>query len=99
MSQPKREGHQDRTGVDRGENLPRDARSGSGLIRVVSSEPVGDGVRSVHVAYEFPEGRWTQTFLSRPLTPAPFEQALREADLTLGRGRSPRPPRDRPRRR
>lgn len=65
------------------DGLPRERPSADGLVRVASSEPVGDGVRSVHVEYEYPEARWTQTFLSRPLTAEAFEQALREADLAL----------------
>ncbi|MEW2518568.1 class I SAM-dependent methyltransferase [Actinacidiphila alni] len=65
------------------EDLPRERESAGGRISVVSSEPVGDGVRSVHVVYDYPDARWTQTFLSRPLTIEDFEQALRDAHLAL----------------
>jgi len=46
------------------------------VARVTASTDDGAGVRSVRVEYEFPDARWTQTFLSRPLTPAQFERAL-----------------------
>ncbi len=52
-------------------------------MRVVSSDPVGRGVRSVHVEYVFPDARWTQTFPSRPLTTGAFELALGEAGLAV----------------
>lgn len=65
--------------------LPREARLGDGVSRVVSSEQVAPGVRSVHVEYDFPDARWTQTFLSRPLTPAEFTAALADAGLALDR--------------
>jgi SAM-dependent methyltransferase len=65
------------------DDLPRESPSADGVVRVVSSEPAGDGVRSVYVEYDYPEARWTQTFLSRPLTTEAFEQALSDADLSL----------------
>ncbi|WP_371477935.1 class I SAM-dependent methyltransferase [Kitasatospora sp. NBC_00315] len=72
-----------REGADWHERLPRERRIGDGLSRVVSAEPAGPGVNSVHVEYVFPDASWTQTFLSRPLTPEAFEQALAEAGLTV----------------
>ena len=50
---------------------------------MVSSDPAGPGVRSVHVEYVFPDARWTQTFLSCPLTTEAFELALAEAGLAV----------------
>ncbi|MFI9203176.1 class I SAM-dependent methyltransferase [Streptomyces sp. NPDC053048] len=67
----------------RHEGLPRERRITGGLVRVVSSEPVRPGLRSVHVEYLFPDTRWTQTFLSRPLTTEDFERALAEAGLAV----------------
>lgn len=73
-----------REGADWHDDVPREkALAGGGLARVASSEPVGPGVRSVHVQYDFPDAHWTQTFLSRPLTRQAFEQALAEADLVV----------------
>lgn len=67
----------------RHENLPKERKIAGGLVRVVSSDPVGPGVRSVHVEYVFSDVRWTQTFLSRPLTTNAFELALSEAGLAV----------------
>ncbi|MFJ8136386.1 class I SAM-dependent methyltransferase [Streptomyces sp. NPDC096013] len=78
-------------------NLPRERREtgvppaegwGSGgptgfTVRMVSSEPVGDGVNSVRAEYVFPDAVWTQTFLARPLTQDQFEEALAEAGLRV----------------
>ena len=65
------------------DDLPRESVSGDGVFRVLSSEPVAPGVRSVHAEYVFPDGRWTQTFLSRPLTTEAFERTLTAAGLTV----------------
>jgi SAM-dependent methyltransferase len=65
------------------ENLPRVRAVGDGVARVLSSESVAPGVRSVHTETVFPDARWTQTFLSRPLSAEEFENALADADLTL----------------
>ncbi|MFD5918936.1 class I SAM-dependent methyltransferase [Kitasatospora sp. NPDC058201] len=73
-----REGEDWQRDVPRERPLPPD-----GLVRVASATPVGDGVASVHVEYEFPDARWTQTFLSRPLDTAQFEGALAEAGLAV----------------
>ncbi len=54
-----------------------------GRVRIVSSTPAGDGVRSVTVEYDFSDGRWTHTFVSRPLTRKAFEQALADAGLAV----------------
>jgi SAM-dependent methyltransferase len=64
-------------------DVPRESRIPGGMVRILSSEPVGPGVRSVRAEYEFADGTWTQTFLSRPLTREAFEQALAEAGLTV----------------
>ena len=75
-----------REGADYHTNLPRERVGSAGsTIRLVSSEPVGDGVNSVRAEYEFPDAVWTQTFLARPLTPEQFEEALREAGLKVDR--------------
>ncbi|WP_079054473.1 class I SAM-dependent methyltransferase [Streptomyces graminilatus] len=75
-----------REGADYHTNLPRERIGPSGYtVRLVSSEPVGDGVNSVHVEYEFPDAVWTQTFRARPLTPEQFEEALAEAGLKVDR--------------
>ncbi|MET7691456.1 class I SAM-dependent methyltransferase [Streptomyces sp. NPDC005483] len=70
-------------------DLPRERTgrgdSGEFTVRIVSSEPVAEGVHSVHAEYEFPDATWTQTFRSRPLTREQFEEALREAGLRVDR--------------
>jgi SAM-dependent methyltransferase len=65
------------------DDLPREGEIEGGLVRILSSEPVAPGVRSVRVEYVFPDAHWTQTFLSRPLTTEEFEQALAEAGLAV----------------
>ncbi|MFI8516388.1 class I SAM-dependent methyltransferase [Streptomyces sp. NPDC085481] len=73
-----------REGADYHENLPRERRDPAGYtVRIVSARPVGDGVHSVFAEYVFPDARWTQTFLSRPLTREAFENHLAEAGLAL----------------
>lgn len=75
-----------REGADYHSNLPRERVDPSGFtVRMVSSEPIGDGVHSVHAEYEFPDAVWTQTFLARPLTEEQFEEALAEAGLEVDR--------------
>lgn len=75
-----------REGADYHTNVPRERVGPSGsTIRLVSSEPVADGVNSVRAEYEFPDAVWTQTFLARPLTPEQFEEALGEAGLKVDR--------------
>lgn len=65
------------------DNVPTEREHAGGLFRLASSEPAGPGVRSVRVEYVFPDARWTQTFLSRPLSAEDFEQALAEAGLAV----------------
>ncbi|MER7847926.1 methyltransferase domain-containing protein [Kitasatospora sp. NPDC096077] len=74
-----------REGEDWHLNVPRESRIAGtdGLSRILSTTPVGSGVHSVRAEYVFPDGTWTQTFLSRPLTTAAFEQALDEAGLRV----------------
>jgi len=75
-----------REGEDWHTNVPRERVDPSGFTaRILSAEPVGDGVNSVHAEYEFPDATWTQTFLARPLTKAEFEAALGEAGLRVDR--------------
>ncbi|MEV0914540.1 class I SAM-dependent methyltransferase [Streptomyces sp. NPDC049967] len=67
-------------------DLPRERVDPSGYtVRIVSSEPVGDGVHSVHAQYDFDDARWTQTFLSRPLSKEQFEGYLAAAGLRVDR--------------
>ncbi|AKJ13823.1 methyltransferase [Streptomyces incarnatus] len=73
-----------REGEDYHTNVPRERVDSSGFtVRIVSAEPVGNGANSVHVEYDFPDARWTQTFLARPLTKEQFESALEEAGLEV----------------
>jgi SAM-dependent methyltransferase len=75
-----------REGEDYHTNLPRERVDPSGFtLRMVSAEPVGDGVDSVRAEYVFPDVTWTQTFLSRPLSRKQFEEALGEAGLEVDR--------------
>ncbi|MFC7982509.1 class I SAM-dependent methyltransferase [Streptomyces sp. NPDC057336] len=75
-----------REGADYHTDLPRERVDPCGFtVRIVSSEPVGDGVNSVRAEYEFPDALWTQTFRARPLTDARFEEALSEAGLRADR--------------
>ncbi|MBQ0849813.1 class I SAM-dependent methyltransferase [Streptomyces sp. BH-SS-21] len=67
-------------------DLPRERLDPSGFtIRMLSAEPVGDGVNSVRAEYVFPDAVWTQTFLARPLGKEEFEAALAEAGLRVDR--------------
>ncbi len=67
-------------------DVPRERIDPAGFtVRIVSVEPVGDGVDSVHAEYVFPDAVWTQTFRSRPLTTAQFEEALGEEGLGVDR--------------
>ncbi|MEV8394317.1 MULTISPECIES: methyltransferase domain-containing protein [unclassified Streptomyces] len=73
-----------REGADWHTNLPRERVDPSGYtVRIVSSEPTGDGANSVHAEYVFPDATWTQTFVSRPLTQEQFEEALAEVGLKV----------------
>ncbi len=75
-----------REGQDWHTRVPRERVDASGFtVRILSADPVGDGVNSVRAEYEFPDATWTQTFLARPLTEDEFEEALREAGLRVDR--------------
>ena len=78
-----------REGAGWHDDVPRERPLLDGLARVTASTDAGDGVRSVHVEYVFPDARWTQTFLSRPLTPERFTAALAEAGLVPERSLTP----------
>ncbi|MDT0389624.1 class I SAM-dependent methyltransferase [Streptomyces dubilierae] len=75
-----------REGEDYHANVPRERVDPGGFtVRIVSSEPVGDGVNSVRAEYAFPDAVWTQTFRARPLSRGQFEEALGEAGLRVDR--------------
>lgn len=75
-----------REGEDFHSGLPRERVDPGGFtVRVVSAEPVAEGVNSVRVVYEFADATWTHVFRSRPLTREQFEQALGEAGLRVDR--------------
>lgn len=76
-----------REGEDWHRNVPRESRLAGtdGVARMVSSTPNGDGSNTVLAEYEFPDGRWTHTFRSRPLSTEEFEGALAEAGLAVER--------------
>ncbi|MFE1588197.1 class I SAM-dependent methyltransferase [Streptomyces sp. NPDC058737] len=75
-----------REGADYHSNLPRERVDPSGFtVRILSADPVGDGVNAVRAEYEFPDAVWTQTFRARPLTREQFEEALGEAGLAVDR--------------
>ncbi|MFF4761917.1 class I SAM-dependent methyltransferase [Streptomyces sp. NPDC001292] len=75
-----------REGGDYHINLPRERVDPAGFtVRILSAEPVGDGVNRVRAEYVFPDATWTQTFRSRPLTKEQFEEALAEAGLRVDR--------------
>ncbi|MEV6755519.1 class I SAM-dependent methyltransferase [Streptomyces sp. NPDC051214] len=73
-----------REGADYHTNLPRERVDPAGYtVRILSAEPIGDGVNEVRAEYVFPDAVWTQTFRARPLTKEEFEQALEEAGLRV----------------
>lgn len=73
-----------REGPDWHTRVPRERVDPAGCtVRIASAEPVGDGVDRVVAEYVFPDARWTQTFLSRPLSVAEFEDSLRAAGLAV----------------
>ncbi|CAL9579522.1 hypothetical protein SUDANB132_05003 [Streptomyces sp. enrichment culture] len=75
-----------REGADYHTNVPRERVDPAGFtVRIVSAEPVGDGVDSVRAEYVFPDAVWTQTFRSRALTVPRFEEALAEEGLRVDR--------------
>lgn len=76
-----------REGADYRTDLPRERedRAAGCTIRIVSAEPLGDGVSEVRAEYVFEDARWTQTFRSRELSVEQFEACLEEAGLTVDR--------------
>ncbi|MFE9672703.1 class I SAM-dependent methyltransferase [Streptomyces sp. NPDC006259] len=75
-----------REGEDYHTDLPRERVDPSGFtLRILSADPVGEGVNSVRAEYVFPDAIWTQTFRARPLTAEQFEEALAEAGLRVDR--------------
>ncbi|GAA1310993.1 class I SAM-dependent methyltransferase [Streptomyces sanglieri] len=75
-----------REGADYHTDLPRERTHPAGYtVRIVSAEPVGDGVDSVRAEYVFDDARWTQTFRSRELSKEQFEGHLEAAGLTVDR--------------
>ncbi|MFD4969163.1 class I SAM-dependent methyltransferase [Streptomyces sp. NPDC058424] len=75
-----------REGGDYHINVPRERMDPAGFtVRILSAEPVGDGVNRVRAEYVFPDATWTQTFRSRPLSKEEFEGALAEAGLRVDR--------------
>lgn len=73
-----------REGDDWHTNLPRERVDPSGFtVRIVSSDPAGDGANSVYAEYEFPDATWTHTFISRPLTNGQLDAALAGVDLVV----------------
>ncbi|MCX2922635.1 class I SAM-dependent methyltransferase [Streptomyces sp. NEAU-W12] len=75
-----------REGEDHHTNVPRERVDPAGFtVRIVSVEPLGDGVDAVHAEYVFPDAVWTQTFRSRALSKTRFEEALGEEGLRVDR--------------
>ncbi len=74
-----------REGVGWFEGLPRETRNrDGGVVRVVSAEPTEvPHTSTIRMEYEYPDVRWTQTFLSFTYIGDAFERALAEARLTL----------------
>ncbi|MEU8704567.1 class I SAM-dependent methyltransferase [Streptomyces sp. NPDC048565] len=80
-----------REGADYHSNLPREREDTAAgcVIRMLSAEPVGDGVDEVRAEYVFDDARWTQTFRSRQLSVEQFEAYLGEAGLGVDRYLTP----------
>ncbi|GHH94295.1 class I SAM-dependent methyltransferase [Streptomyces capillispiralis] len=75
-----------REGENYHSDVPRERVDPAGFtVRIVSAEPVGDGVDAVRAEYEFPDAVWTQTFRAWPLTKQQFEDALGEEGLRVDR--------------
>ncbi|MFD8914176.1 class I SAM-dependent methyltransferase [Streptomyces sp. NPDC059575] len=75
-----------REGADYHSRIPRERVDPSGFtVRIVASDPVGEGVRAVRAEYVFPDAVWTQTFRARPLSVEEFEEELAEAGLEADR--------------
>ncbi|MCX5413274.1 bifunctional 2-polyprenyl-6-hydroxyphenol methylase/3-demethylubiquinol 3-O-methyltransferase UbiG [Streptomyces sp. NBC_00059] len=80
-----------REGADYHSDLPRERedRQAGCTIRILSAEPLGDGVDEVRAEYVFEDARWTQTFRSRALSVERFEAYLGEAGLVVDRCLTP----------
>ncbi|MGK5449125.1 class I SAM-dependent methyltransferase [Streptomyces radiopugnans] len=73
-----------REGEDWHDRVPRERRAGGGLVRIAAADPTDDPrVSSIRCEYVFPDGTWTQTFLSRRLDREEFEEALAGAGLAV----------------
>ncbi|GAA3631367.1 class I SAM-dependent methyltransferase [Streptomyces chitinivorans] len=73
-----------REGEDWRERVPRERRAGDGLVRIAAADPTGDPkVSAVRCEYVFPDATWTQTFLSRRMDRAEFEEAPAGAGLAV----------------
>ncbi|MFC8589945.1 class I SAM-dependent methyltransferase [Streptomyces atroolivaceus] len=71
--------------------LPRERKDHAAgcTIRILSAEPVGEGVDEVRAEYAFEDARWTQTLRSRELTVERFEAYPEEAGLAVDRCPTP----------
>ncbi|MET9590312.1 class I SAM-dependent methyltransferase [Streptomyces sp. NPDC006516] len=80
-----------REGADYHSDLPRERedRAAGCTIRILSAEPLSDGVDEVRAEYVFEDARWTQTFRSRALSVERFEACLEEAGLAVDRYLTP----------
>lgn len=80
-----------REGPGHHSGLPREREDHAAgrTIRILSAEPVGDGVDEVRAEYVFEDARWTQTFRSRELTEERFEAYPEEAGLAVDRRPTP----------
>lgn len=71
-----------REGLDWYDQVPSERPMPHGVMRLVRADEAEPGIRSVTLEYALPEGTWTQTFRSRELTEAAFEELLASAGLT-----------------
>lgn len=80
-----------REGADYHSDLPREREdlAAGCTIRILSAEPLGDGVDEVRAEYVFEDARWTQTFRSRAFSVEQFEACLEEAGLAVDRCLTP----------
>lgn len=80
-----------REGADYHSDVPREREDPAAgcTIRILSADPVGDGVDEVRVEYVFEDARWTQTFRSRELSVERFEAYLAQAGLAVDRYLTP----------
>ncbi|MFI6978865.1 class I SAM-dependent methyltransferase [Embleya sp. NPDC050154] len=72
-----------REGIGWHDQLPRISQHPDGSVNILSSEPIGDGVRAVRIEYEFQDAHWVHEFRCRPLTDAEFEAILAESNLVV----------------